>query len=73
MATISITDVIYATVERRGTTLLSARFSGIASFSELLSQLRRAISRETGLMTLNLRNGSQGWSRSHRLLLTPAA
>ena len=72
MATISISDIIYATVVRRGTTLITVKLSGIASLHDLLARLRREISRDTtGLVTLILRNGSQGWSRSHRLLLTP--
>lgn len=61
MKTIDKTDTIFATVTARGTTFVSLRLSGITSMNEVVSSLREAIGTTAGLMTMTVRNGSQGW------------
>ncbi len=68
MKTISCTDVIYATVVKRGTMIASLCLSGIDSLKELLSRIRRALGSDCGLVTLTLRNGSQGWTDRRSLV-----
>lgn len=68
MKTISCTDIIYATVVRRGTMIASLCLSGIASLADLLLRVRSEIGCGCGLVTLSLRNGSQGWTDRRSLL-----
>lgn len=63
MKTINSDDVIFATVTQRGNTLYSGRMSGMSSMAEVMSSLRGALSGAMGMLTLTLRNGTQGWSR----------
>lgn len=72
MATINYSDKIFATVMRQGRTIISLQMSGLTSFSELLKNLRRSISKPLGLVTLNLRNSSQGWTQQHTLMFDPS-
>lgn len=66
MATILPSDIIFATIRQRGQILTTLRLSGITSLSEIVSGLK-GIAR--GLATIDLRNGSQGWSRRHTVML----
>ncbi len=66
MATIESSDIIFATIRQRGQILTTLRLSGITSLSEIVSSLH-GIAR--GLTTIDLRNGSQGWSSRHTVLL----
>lgn len=63
MKTINSNDVIFATVTQRGNTLYDGRMSGVSSMPEVMSCLRKALSGVVGVLTLTLRNGTQGWSR----------
>lgn len=62
MPTINSTDIIFATVTRHGDTIFDSRLVGFSSMKQLMAYLRRCLSGTLGLLTLNLRNGSQGWS-----------
>lgn len=68
MKTISCTDIIYATVRRRGMTVASLCLSGIHSLKELICRVREALGGAGGLVTLLLRNGSQGWTDRRSLV-----
>ena len=74
MATISSGDIIFATIIRGGRALLSTRISGIDSFTSLLKHVRDSLSLSHEhlpghLMTINVRNQTQGWSSSRNLIL----
>ena len=69
MATITSSDIIFATVMQRGRTIQSLQLSGLNSFAELFQKIRNAIASSSGLITLQLRNGSQGWSQRRALLI----
>lgn len=73
MATINASDILYATIVRQGATLLSLRMSGLTSLSQILAQIRRHLTDAAGLVTLRLRNGSQGWMHQQPLLLSTSA
>lgn len=62
MKTIDINDTIFATVTANGMTLVNLRLSGLNSMGEVLSSVHRALPGAAGMMTLTLRNGSQGWT-----------
>lgn len=63
MKTINSSDVIFATVTQRGTTLYNARLSGLSSMADVMRFLHKALAGAVGMLTLTLRNGTQGWSR----------
>lgn len=69
MATINPSDIIYATVVRHGATLLSLRLSGLTSISQILVRIRNHVTETAGLVTLKLRNGSQGWMYQQPIIL----
>lgn len=66
MATILSSDVIFATIRQRGQILTTMRLSGITSLSEIVSSLHGSV---RGIATIDLRNGTQGWSRRHTVML----
>lgn len=74
MATISSGDIIFATIIRGGCALLSTRISGIDSFTSLLKHIRATLTNDRHhmpgrLMTINVRNQTQGWSSTSNLIL----
>lgn len=75
MATISTSDVIFATIIRGGRALLSTQLSGIDSLSSLVSYLKHVMLVNNmapctnSLMTLSVRNHTQGWTASRHLIL----
>ena len=71
MGTINTTDVIYATLMQRGRQIATFKFSGLASFSDIISHVRRATSGRIGLVTLHMRNRSQGWSQNRSFIMSP--
>ena len=53
MATINNTDIIFATVQQQGNTILSMQFSGITSIAQIIKQLREKLSDKMGLIKLH--------------------
>ncbi len=73
MATISLNDVIFATIRLRGTSLATISVSGVTTFAEILSRLISSLSgRVRGLATIELRNASQGWAARRNVMLNCA-
>lgn len=72
MKTINSSDVIFATVTQRGATLYDARLSGLSSMTDVMKYLHKALSGAVGMLTLTLRNGTQGWSRRSSFKLAVA-
>ncbi|MCM1484041.1 MAG: hypothetical protein NC043_06875 [Muribaculaceae bacterium] len=68
MAKILNSDIIFATVIQRGSTVASLRMSGISSLTDIICRVREVIGEATGLTTINLRNGSQGWNHRHTVM-----
>lgn len=66
MKTLSPTDIIFATIRQRGRILDIVRLSGVASLSDILCRLKGLFA---GLTTIDLRNGSQGWSSRHTVMI----
>jgi hypothetical protein len=67
MATINNTDIIFATVQQQGNTILSMQLSGITSISQIIKQLREKLSDKMGLIKLHIRNRTQGWAQEQAL------
>ncbi len=71
MNKITSTDTIFATVIRRGTTCISTRLTGMKSISEVMQYLRNCMSDLAGLITVKLRNATEGWTSSVNIMLRP--
>lgn len=69
MATIDFNDVIYVTLTQRGNVIATLTLSGISSVEAIVQQLRGLAKTCAGLVTLQLRNFTKGWSQSRNLLL----
>ncbi|MDE6101130.1 MAG: hypothetical protein K2L46_07345 [Paramuribaculum sp.] len=72
MATISLNDVIFATLSLRGKICASIRTDGVTSYAEILSLLLRKSGISRGLATVDLRNSSQGWTARRSVMIAGA-
>ena len=71
MATIFTTDILYATVIQRGTTIATLTLSGVSSLAEIISRIKSVVKDSIGMLTLNLRNSTQGWRQQRNIILKP--
>ncbi len=69
MGTINTSDIIFATVIQHGKQIASFRFIGISSIADIIKGIRGAFASMPGLVTLQLRNGTQGWSHRHPCII----
>lgn len=67
MATILSSDIVFATFRQRGRVISSIRLSGITSLADVLSTVGGKFS---GITTIDLRNGTQGWQSRHTVMLS---
>lgn len=70
MATIDLQDEVFATLTQRGNIIASVRLIGVNSISNILQQLRLLASKCVGLVTLKIRNRTQGWLQCRQIMLT---
>lgn len=68
MTKIDFSDIIFVTVMQQGRSLTQLTFSGIRSIKELMQRLRQSLHQYNGLLTVQLRNSTQGWSRENQML-----
>lgn len=66
MATIKSSDRIFATIVQRGHVILNLNISGITSITDIITTLSGQLK---GLVTINLRNYTQGWQSNHCVML----
>ncbi len=71
MGTIDRSDIIYATLTQRGTTLGTYRIEGMSSKADVIRHLRSMVKNCLGIVTLSLRNSTQGWQHRQSLLWQP--
>ena len=70
MSNIKFSDKLFITVSDHGLQLLNLTLSGISSLKELMQHLGEMLHQYRGkLLTLELRNSTQGWSRENQMLL----
>lgn len=69
MATIHTTDTLFASATMMGRQVFNFAGSGISSLAELINKVRTAPGVMAGLVTLTVRNTSQGWSQSRDFYL----
>ncbi len=67
MATINNTDIVFATVQQQGNTILSLQFSGITSMPQIINMLRSSLIGKIGLLNFKIRNYTQGWVKEQAI------
>lgn len=72
MEAININDIIFATASIRGNIAADIKLSGLKSMSEIVTAIRREIGSMSGLLTIRMRNATQGWCQSKSVYLSPA-
>lgn len=68
MTSINRTDLIQVTGRHGGATILSLTISGASSIGDVFRQVRSSAPEGYGMMTLSLRNRTQGWTQQHNLV-----
>ncbi len=68
MATINRTDRLYVTILHGGYNAYTTEMSGLASLGEVYRQVKNLSSIESGVITLRLRNSTQGWTQQHNII-----
>lgn len=63
-------DIIFATIVCRGRALASLTLSGMETMADILRRVRESIDASTrGIITLRLRNYTQGWLQERSLVM----
>lgn len=62
-------DVIFARASVMGRELLNIRICGAESMKELLCAIRRQLGEYIGLISLQIRNLTQGWSQQRTYVI----
>lgn len=71
MKTISISDKIFATVKLYGRTIFNVAMDGMSSMEDVVRYVSSSIhGMASGMVTVVVRNGSQGWSERRSLRLS---
>ncbi len=68
MTAIHRTDLLQVTAQTCGTVLLTLTMSGVSTLSDVFRQVRSSAPAETGIVTVKLRNRTQGWTQQHNLV-----
>jgi len=71
MEKININDIIFATAVIRGSVKASLRLSGLNSMPEVTKAVKREIGNFSGLLTISMRNMTQGWTKQKSLYVSP--
>ena len=66
---INSTDRLYLTVMTRRKTVASFSISGVNSMNEIFRYVLNNTHGQKGIVTLYLRNGSQGWVQQHTMVI----
>ncbi len=70
MKQISKKDTLFITVNYNGKNLLNVSLSGLTSMKEIMKYVHKSLNDYAGkLLTLQLRNSTQGWNRTDSMLL----
>lgn len=72
MANLNTSDIVFATVRQHGNTIANIRLSGMSSVSQILNYIKRFFRDTVGLLSVNLRNGTQGWSQTLNIIMRPS-
>lgn len=70
MTTFSINDTIFATVLSGSTTLMNRTLHGASTVNDAMHMIRLALADHIGLVTVCLRNCTQGWTERRTVRLS---
>lgn len=73
MATITFSDHVQASATLRGRTIASISATGFNSINDVILAVRHAAAGISGLVSLSVRNATQGWRQERSLLILPLA
>ena len=69
MKTITLSDIIFARATMMGREIANIRLHGISSMDDLVRRLRAELGSVFGMVTVSIRNLSQGWTQQRALIL----
>lgn len=72
MTSINRTDLLQVTAQSCGMVLLSLTMSGASTLTDVFRQVRESAPRDAGIVTVKLRNRTQGWTQQHNLVFRSA-
>lgn len=64
-------DKLFVSVVKCGRTVMERVFVGLESMRELIMEVKGLMGDECGLVTVNVRNGSQGWRCKRCVRMNP--
>ena len=67
---INLTDILYLTVTSGRRILASINLCGVRCLNEIYRYVSETLQGQKGVMTLYLRNSTQGWTQQHRMVLS---
>lgn len=68
MTSIHRTDQLQITAMSCGIVLMSLTMSGASTLTDVFRQVRESAPRDVGIVTVKLRNRTQGWTQQHNLV-----
>lgn len=68
MTSIQRTDLLQVTARKCGTVLLSLTMSGASTLNDVFRQVRESTPSDAGMVTISLRNRTQGWTQQHNIV-----
>ncbi len=69
MKTFGSNDIVFARASVMGRELLNVRICGAESMSALISAIRRQLGSYIGMVSLQIRNLTQGWSHQRTYVI----
>ena len=73
MKLINSTDTILARGTYLGRTIVDIASTGFESMSDILTAIAASAGNTRGLLQIQLRNATQGWSQARSMFVAPAA
>ena len=70
MTTIHATDTIFATAVSGNATVATVHSTGFTSMADIITYIRLQKATLAGLVTIHLRNASQGWHQTSAVYLS---
>lgn len=71
MTAIHRTDLLQVTAQTCGTVLLTLTMSGVSTLSDVFRQVRSSAPADAGIVTVKLRNRTQGWTQRPQSRVPP--
>lgn len=63
------TDLLQVTAQSCGVILLTLTMSGVSSLNDVLREVRKEAPADRSILTVKLRNRTQGWTQQHNLVM----